>query len=67
MAAYVDDRSAAGSVKNLEHWWQKLLEFGPKFEYQPQALKSWLITKPEMISKAEKYFHDTNIKITYTG
>ena len=67
MAAYADDLSAAGSVKNLKHWWQKLLEFGPKFGYHPQASKTWLITKPELISKAEKEFHDTNIKITCTG
>ena len=31
MTAYSDDFSAAGRVKNLKHWWQKLLEFGSKF------------------------------------
>ena len=31
--AYADDLSAAGTLKNLKVWWQKLCELGPLFGY----------------------------------
>ena len=67
MAAYADDFSAAGSVGNLLYWWETLCKLGPKFGYYPEASKSWLIVKPQSMTKATRTFYKTDIKITKNG
>ena len=42
-AAYLDDLTAACTVKEIKHWWRQLCQLGPKFGYFPEATKSWLI------------------------
>ena len=44
-ASYADDITVAGKLVNLKYWWNTLCELGPKFEYYPEASKSWLIVK----------------------
>ena len=68
MAAYADDFSAAaGSLENLKYWWEVLCQLGPKFGYFPQAIKSWLIVKPQVFVKATSLFQNTKIQITENG
>ena len=67
MAAYTDDFSAAGTVENLMYWWETLYKLGPKFEYYPEASKSWLIVKPRSMTKATHTFNTTDIKIIESG
>ena len=46
-AAYADDISCVGKLRNILIWWNKLNTFSPKIGYFPKANKSWLIMKPE--------------------
>ena len=55
MVAFADDFSAAGKLTSLLHWWTTLLEIGPKFAYNPEPKKSWLVTKLETHTLAKKY------------
>ena len=41
-----DDASGAGSIKDVLKWWQSLDKMRPMFGYHPNALKCWLIEKP---------------------
>ena len=64
---YADDSTAAGSLKGLRTWWDSISTKGPSFGYFANDLKSWLITKPSLKSKAEDVFRSTNVKITTAG
>ena len=66
-AAYADDISCVGKLRNILTWWNKLNTFGPKLGYFPKANKSWLIVKPEKYETAKVIFKDTNLNITNEG
>ena len=66
-AAFADDFSAAGTVKNLLEWWEELSKLGPKFGYFPEPSKCWLIVKPDYYDSANSVFKDTGVKITKEG
>ena len=42
---FVDDCSAAGSLKNFKDYWDKLTTIGPKYGYFLKPKKSYLIVK----------------------
>ena len=65
--AFADDVNAAGEVKNLRKWWDKVNESGPGHGYYPEASKSHLIVKPEHLEEAKEAFHGTSVKITTSG
>lgn len=46
-AAYEDDISGVGKLKELRQWWNNVTENGPLLVYQPEPSKSWLIVKNE--------------------
>ena len=48
-AWYADDASAAGNIHALRHWWDHLVELGPDYGYHPNAPKTWLIVKEEIL------------------
>ena len=54
-AAYADDISCVGKLRNMLTWWNKRNTFGPKLGYFPKANKSWLIVKPEKYETAKVY------------
>ena len=66
-AAYADDISGAGKLKDLKTWWDNVTEYGPKLGYYPEPSKSWLIVKSEYHKQAENIFADTGIQITMDG
>ena len=66
-ATYADGLTAAGCISGLKYWWDQLCELGPKFRYFPQALKSWLIIKPEVQGKAKTIFQESGVQITTEG
>ena len=54
-------------MENLNHyWWDNLIELGPKFGYNPQSSKSWLIVKDAKIEEAKEQFRGTKLQITAT-
>ena len=64
---YADDSSATGTLEDLRSWWNGISSEGPAFGYYAKAPKSWLITKPEHMSKASVVFSSTNVNITCEG
>ena len=66
-AAYADDISGVGKLKELRKWWDNVTEYGPMLGYHPEPSKSWLIVKIEYLNQAERIFGDTGIQITMEG
>ena len=64
---YADDASASGASCNLRAWWDKVLALGPAYGYHANALKTWLIVKPEHLASAEAAFSGTQVNITTEG
>ena len=50
--AFVDDLGGTGDLLELRHWWDNIVNYGPKLGYNPNASKSWLVVKPETQTKA---------------
>ena len=46
-AAYADDLSTSGSLKEILKYWHTLCSNGPLVGYYPKASKCWLVVKPE--------------------
>ena len=67
MVAFADDLSAGGSLSNIKKWWKALCNLGPKFGYNPDGSKCWLVVKPQLVREAEKLFENTKINITKNG
>ncbi len=61
---YADDTAAAGTITQLQDWWNHINEIGPKYGYFTNATKTWLVTKERHLSKAEAAFENTGVKIT---
>ena len=66
-AAYADDISCVGKLRNILTWWKKLNTFGPKMGYFRRANKSRLIVRPEKYETAKGIFKDTNLNTTNEG
>ena len=64
---FADDAAAGGRLQLLREWWEKLNHFGPIYGYFPNAMKTYLIVKPEKAAEAERVFQDTSINICETG
>ena len=67
MVAFANDLSAGGSLNNIKRWWKALCNSGPKFGYNPEASKCWLIGKSQLVKEAKKLFENTRINITVTA
>ena len=61
------DASGAGSIKVVLKCWQSLEKMGPMFGYHPNALKCWLIVKPNKHEEAIEAFQNTGINVTTEG
>ncbi len=64
---YADDAAAAGTITQLQDWWNHINKIGPKYGYFTNATKTWLVTKERHLSKAEAAFENTGVKITASG
>ena len=64
---YADDAAAAGTLSSLRHWWDDLCHSGPSFGYNPNASKTWLITKEHHLSQASDLFMGSGVNITPQG
>uniref|UniRef100_A0A8D8V7C8 Reverse transcriptase domain-containing protein n=1 Tax=Cacopsylla melanoneura TaxID=428564 RepID=A0A8D8V7C8_9HEMI len=60
---YADDSACVGKLQNVKHWFDKLIEEGPKFGYFPEPSKSYLIVKDVMNSAAHTIFQNVGVKI----
>ena len=66
-AGFADDLSGAEKLINLRLWWDNIFTFGPLLGYYPNASKTWLVVKPQLLSEARRIFEGTGIKITVEG
>ena len=64
MVGFTHDLSAGRSLSNIKKWWKAFCNLGPKFGYNPEATKCWLIVKPQLVKEAEKLFDNTKTNIT---
>ena len=62
-----DESAACGDLTHLRSWWDRLAEIGPKYGYQQNALKTWLIVKEDKIDDAITAFKGTGVNITPEG
>ena len=60
-ARFADDSACWGKLRELRTWWDSLLRFGQAFGYFPNAVKTWLVVKPEEIENAVKEFEGTGV------
>ena len=64
---YADDSSAAGSIPDIQSWWDGIEKLGPAYGYYAKAAKRWLFVKEEYYEDAKRCFEDTEIKVTTAG
>ena len=64
---YADDASAGGRTSDLCVWWDSLVSYGPRFGYNPNPCKTWLVVKPEHLPAAEEHFQGSGVNITIQG
>ena len=63
--AFADDISGAGIITSLQHWWDKICDFGPLLGYYSNASKSCVIVKKGCNNL--KYLKTGGVNITTTG
>ena len=61
---FADDATGSGSLEDIKKWWNALLKHGPDLGYFPNAMKCWLITKPDKEVAARILFDGTAINVT---
>ena len=64
---YADDATAAGQLESLLQWWKLVSSMGPLYGYFPNAIKTYLIVKPQYLDSATALFQGTNVQITCLG
>ena len=64
---FADDATGSGSLEDIKKWWNALLKHGPDLGYIPNAIKCWLITKPDKEVAARILFDGTAINVTARG
>ena len=62
-----DDASGAGFIKDVLKLWQSLEKMGSMFGHHPNAIKCWLIVKPNKYEEAMEAFQNNGINVTTEG
>ena len=64
---YADDACACGSVTGLHKWYKHLCGFGPHYDYNVNATKTWLVVKLPFQAKASELFVETGDNLSTEG
>ena len=64
---YADDAAGAGKLSHLRAWWDKINELAPAFGYFPNATKSHILVKKNLLREARDTFEGTNVQIVTNG
>jgi len=51
---YADDACICGKLGRLYQWWERLCSVGPSYGYFVNALKTWLVTKENLLTDAKQ-------------
>ena len=62
-----DDASGAGFIRDILKMLQSLEKMGPMFGYHPNAIKCWLIVKPNKYEEIMEAFQNTGINVAMEG
>ena len=61
------DRGLKVELKVVTLWWDSLLTLGPKYGYFPNASKTYLVVKDDMLETAATIFNSTGVSVTSRG
>jgi len=64
---FADDATSGGKLTGMRHWWDVLATAGPLYGYDINAIKSWLIVKPNRLEQAKAVFKETQVNISAEG
>ena len=64
---YADDSAAAGRISDLRDFWDAVTEMGPSYGYNPNALKTRLVVKPNLLHDAQEQFSGTGVVVKPDG
>ena len=66
-AAFADDLNGGSKVKRMRAWFDLIQKHGPKYGFNLEASKCWIIVKPSMLEEAQIAFEGTEVKFTTSG
>ena len=66
-AWFADDAAIVARARRLRHLWDLITDLGPPLGYHPNALKSWVVVKPQAVHAMRDAFDGTGIQITAEG
>ena len=64
---YADDDAALGRLVELRCYWDRVLELGQGYGYLPNAKKSTLLVRRELVEEARQLFDGTGVSVTTDG
>ena len=64
---YADDDAALGRLVELRFYWDCVLELGQGYGYLPNAKKSTLLVRRELVEEARQLFDGTGVSVTTDG
>ena len=64
---FADGATAGGKLLDLRGWWDQLVECGNEYGYSANASNTWLVVKPEHLTRAMEIFADSEVQITAKG
>lgn len=64
---FAADAAAVGRLQGMKHWWDRLIERGPKYGYFMNPSKTWLVVKKSHLESAKAIFSDSRVQITTDG
>ena len=60
--AFADHLAAARNIKEIDQYWELLLQMGPKYGYYPEPSKSHPTVKEEHLDRAKLIFKGSEVK-----
>ena len=64
---YADDACACGSVSALHNWYKHLCDLGPRYGYNVNAAKTWLVVKHPFQARASELLAGTGVNLSTEG
>ena len=64
---YADDNAALDRLVELRCYWDRVLGLGQGFGYLPNAKKSTLLVRRELVEEAKQLFDGTGVSVTTDG
>ena len=66
-AAYADDLNGGGKIAQLRSRFDNIVVHCPKYGYNTEPTKSWLITKEHLFEEGTRAFEGAGVNVTASG